>query len=64
MENNPEIWLVVFYGVGTWFGHTLGRRGGLRDGASRCIDILIENKFVKWRKDKNGEVELIPLKND
>lgn len=25
------------------------------------IQYLIENKFVRWKRDENGEIEIIPI---
>ena len=55
-----ELVLIIGYIVGTLVGIILGFNQGVRKGAETCVDMLIENKFVKWRKEK-GNIILLKI---
>ncbi len=49
-----EVILVVGYVVGSLVGAVLGFNHGVRKGAETCVDMMIKNNFVKWRKEKDN----------
>ena len=48
-------WLLLAYVIGTLFGMNLSFKGAI----GRTIDSLIENGYLKHRKNANGEIEIL-----
>ena len=53
--------MLAFYTIGTIFGLWVGRKMKTDDAIANTIDFLIENNLVRWREDKNGEIELLEI---
>ena len=56
--------MLMFYVAGTVFGIWIGRRTSherIEMAIENTIDTLIENNFVKWKRNADGDVELIKL---
>ena len=57
-------YMLLFYCVGTAFGLWLGRNNVkeiTEEAIENTIDTLIDNNFVKWKRNDDGDVELIKL---
>lgn len=50
-----EIWLFIFFTVGTFLGYTLTKTYIV----TATIEALIENKIIRTGKDEEGEVEIL-----
>ena len=48
-------WLFLAYGVGTLFGLWYKQKGTIE----KTIDSLIDNGYLKHRKDAKGEIEIL-----
>lgn len=51
-------WLFLAYGVGTIFGLVVQNHNG-RKIVEVTVDSLIENGYLKHRKDANGNIEIL-----
>ena len=54
-----EGWIFASYVLGTLFGIYVGIHYGLKLGADRMIDQLIDLRFLRSRRDRNGEIEIL-----
>lgn len=55
-------YMLLFYVAGTMFGLWVGRKMGTENAVNKTIDILIENRLVKWKEDpETGEIELLQI---
>lgn len=57
-------YMVMFYLAGTVFGLYIGRKMSderVELAIENTIDMLINNNFVKWKRNKDGDIELIKL---
>jgi hypothetical protein len=52
-------WLMAAYLTGTLFGLWAGFRFYASKGAEMAIDTLIEGGYLKTRKSKDGEIEIL-----
>jgi len=53
-------WLLLAYVAGTVFGLWYRQRGTVE----KTIDSLIDNGYLKHRKDANGEIEILKHNED
>jgi hypothetical protein len=53
-------WLFAAYGIGTIFGLWLN----FQKAVEITIDSLIENGYLKHRKDANGEIEILKINEE
>jgi len=53
-------WLLLAYVAGTVFGLWYRQRGTVE----KTIDSLIDNGYLKHRKDANGEIEILKYNED
>ena len=61
----PEFgWLLFAYAVGTAFGWYMGFKNQVRNVSEVLIDSLIEKGYLKYRKDANGEIEILKYNED
>jgi len=63
MDDNT-LWFLGAYIVGTGFGYVVGKTSSIRDVAALTIDHLIEGGYLKYRLDKDGEIELVKLNEE
>jgi hypothetical protein len=57
-------YMLLFYISGTVFGLYVGRKLSderIDTAIETTIDTLIKNNFVKWKRNEDGDVELIKL---
>jgi hypothetical protein len=55
---NMMMWIGLTYIAGSYAGFLLGR-GKLEDAIDLTIDSLINNGFLRHKKNKDGEVEIM-----
>lgn len=53
-----SVFILIAYIAGTYMGFKFGR-GTLLDSIETTIDQLIAQGYLRSRKDKNGEVEIL-----
>lgn len=53
-----SVFLLIAYIAGTYMGFKFGR-GTLLDSIELTIDQLIEQGYLRFRKDKDGEIVLL-----
>ena len=53
------LWLFFAYALGSVFTGYVFYQSGTRNGISNTIDSLISQGFLRHKKDKDGEVEII-----
>ena len=63
MDDNM-LWFLGAYIVGTGFGWFLGKTSSIKEVAGLTIDHLIEGGYLKYRRDKDGEIELVKLEEE
>ena len=63
MDDNT-LWFLGAYVVGTGFGWWLGFTYNLRTASETIIDHLIDNGYLKHRKNANGEIEILKYNED
>ena len=60
IENLPsELWLFIAYATGTVFGLWMGYRSRAETIIEMTIDSLIEQGYLRSRKDSKGDIELL-----
>lgn len=62
-----HIWLMIAYAVGTWYGIRYAKGKYLHKTnriVELTIDRLVADGYVKSRKTKKGEVELLKYNED
>jgi hypothetical protein len=59
MNLPSEGWLFLAYAVGTGFGLWIGLKVSILRVTEATIDSLIENGFLKTRRNALGEVEIL-----
>ena len=52
-------WLLFAYAVGTGFGYVLGKTSSIKNVAEVTVDSLIENGYLKTRRNEKGELEIL-----
>lgn len=63
MEDNT-LWFLFAYAIGTAFGWYLGVAKNVKDTAGLLIDKLIEEGYVRHRKNERGEIELLKINEE
>ena len=64
METMPDWgWLLLAQAVGTWLGWNWGYKKGAIQAAEAAIDALTEQGYLKQRKSRSGEIELLKPKS-
>ncbi len=53
--------LLVPYAIGTLLGLHWGFQKGVRDGSVNTIDMLMEKRYLKWKKGSEGIIEFIEV---
>jgi len=53
--------LLVPYAIGTLLGLHWGFQKGVRDGSVNTIDMLMEKRYLKWKKGSEGIIEIIEV---
>lgn len=62
--DDTTFWYLFAYVVGTGFGYVVGKTSAIKDVAAITIDTLIEGGYLKYRHDKNGEIELLKINEE
>lgn len=57
-------WLALAYTVGTLFGLFFNFQSATRRATEITIDSLIDNGYLKHRKDAKGEIEILKYNED
>ena len=63
MDDNM-LWFLGAYIVGTGFGWVVGKTSSIKEVAGLTIDHLIEGGYLKYRRYKDGEIELVKLNEE
>mgnify|MGYP006075715251 CR=1 FL=1 len=58
MNNETLIFLAISYVVGTGFGYWQGRAHGLAQGIENTVDSLVNQGFLRHKKQA-GEIEIL-----
>ena len=58
------IWLFVAYSVGTAFGVVITLRAKMENIIGSTIDSLIDQGYLRARKDSNGDIEILKHNED
>jgi hypothetical protein len=58
---DPILLLLVPYAIGTLLGLHWGFQKGIREGSEHTIDMLMEKRFLKWKKGREGIIEFIEV---
>ena len=58
-----DLWFLGAYLIGTLMGYWFSRSSA-EEMAGRTIDHLIEQGFLKYKKDDNGEIVLLKPEDD
>ncbi len=53
-----EVFILVVYCLGTWMGYRMGK-GSVLSIISDTVDNLVKQGYIRHRKDKDGELELL-----
>lgn len=61
---DPLYWYIGAYIVGTIIGFIFGRNSGINVGIVNTIESLMEGGFLRFKTDKDGEIELIKLNQE
>jgi len=56
-----DIFWLIAYTVGTLFGYFVARTMPRDDVIEATINYMIENNLVRWKRDENGEIELLDV---
>jgi len=56
-----DIFWLIAYTVGTLFGYIVARTMPRDDVIEATINYMIENNLVRWKRDENGEIELLDV---
>lgn len=59
MDLPSEGWLFFAYAIGTGFGLWIGLKVSVLKITEATIDSLIENGFLKTRRNESGEIEIL-----
>lgn len=60
MDDNT-IWFFGSYAAGTLIGMIIGYVTGARTAVELTVDQLVQNGFLRHRKNKDGDVEILKL---
>ena len=61
----PDIsWLLIAYVTGTIFGLVVGYKVNAQRIVEMTVDSLIEQGFLKTRRDASGNIEILPFNKD
>lgn len=58
MEPNT-VWFLTAYAIGTVFGWAVGKYSNARGIAEMTVNTLIDQGYLKTRKNKSGETEIL-----
>ena len=58
------VWLFGAYAVGTIFGIVVTLKSRMEGVIGHTIDNLIENGYLRHRKDRNGDIEILKYNED
>jgi len=59
--SNDLLWFMLAYTVGTGFGWYLGFSRSVKDSATLVVDKLIEDGYLRTRKDADGNLQILKL---
>ena len=56
--------IIIIFAIGTATGGYMAYKLGAKVGADLAIKILIDNKYLRYQTNKQGEIELLPYKKE
>jgi len=59
MFTENVMWLLVAYVLGSAFSAFIFHRSGTRNGIENTIDSLVDQGFLRHKKDNDGEIEIL-----
>jgi hypothetical protein len=62
--DDATLWFFGSYAVGTIIGMIFGYNTGARKGVETTVDQLVKNGFLRHRKNKDGEVEILKFNQE
>ena len=62
--DDTTLWFFGSYAVGTVIGMAFGYTAGARKAIEATIDQLVKNGFLRHRKNKDGEVEILKFNHE
>jgi hypothetical protein len=64
MMDDTTLWFFGSYVVGSVVGLIFGYAAGARNAISTTIDQLVKNGFLRHRKNKDGDIEILKLNQE
>lgn len=52
-------WIFLFYTIGSAYGWYVGFKASKDRAVEAAIDMLVDQKYVKWRTGVDGKIELL-----
>lgn len=62
--DDTTLWFFGSYVVGSVVGLIFGYTAGARNAISTTIDQLVKNGFLRHRKTKDGDIEILKLNQE
>jgi hypothetical protein len=62
--DDTTLWFFGSYVVGTVVGMAFGYAAGARKAIGTTIDQLVKNGFLRHRKNKDGDVEILKFNQE
>ena len=62
--DDTTLWFFGAYIVGTIIGLVFGYNAGARNGVETTVDQLVKNGFLRHRKNKDGDVEILKFNQE
>jgi hypothetical protein len=62
--DDTTLWFFGSYVVGSVVGLIFGYAAGARNAISTTIDQLVKNGFLRHRKNKDGDIEILKLNQE
>ena len=59
MFTENVMWLLVAYTTGSVFTGWVLHKSGVRNGIENTIDSLVDQGFLRHKKDNDGEIEIL-----
>jgi hypothetical protein len=62
--DDTTLWFFGSYAVGTAIGLGFGYTAGARKAIEATIDQLVKNGFLRHRKNKDGDIEILKFNHE